>query len=193
MRGSGEARLVASGAVLQQLAQGLGLVALLGIVTLLARRLDSVAELGAYGLVSSLAGYLLVLRNSVASSAVRAMASATDPEERSRVFAAAAALYVVVGLVTGVLIVAAALGIAALVLDGELARQARIGGLGLGVLTAVGIAASVYLDALRAERRFVQAAGAEMAAVARPTTKVRLPPIHHIRAAPAMDFTPTRR
>ena len=165
MRGSGEARLVASGAVLQQLAQGLGLVALLGIVTLLARRLDSVAELGAYGLVASLAGYLLVLRNSVASSAVRAMASATDPEERSRVFAAAAALYVAVGLVTGVLIAAAALGIAALVLDGELARQARIGGLGLGVLTAVGIAASVYLDALRAERRFAQAAGAEMAAV----------------------------
>ena len=36
----------------------------------------------------------------------------------------------------------------------------------LGALTAVGIAASVYLDALRAERRFVQAAGAEMAAVA---------------------------
>ena len=54
---------------------------------------------------------------------------------------------------------------AGLVLDGELARQARIGGAGLGALTAVGIAASVYLDALRAERRFAQAAGAEMAAV----------------------------
>src|SRR5918994_2508696 len=76
MRGSGEARLLASGAVLQQLAQGFGLLALLAIVTLLARRLDSVAELGAYGLVSSLSGYLLVLRNSVASSAVRAMAGA---------------------------------------------------------------------------------------------------------------------
>ena len=164
MRGSGEARLVASGAVLQQLAQGLGLLALLVIVTLLARDLR-VAELGAYGLVASLAGYLLVLRNSVASSAVRAMAGAADEEERGRVFAAAAALYAVAGLVTGVLIVVAALGIAALVLDGELARQARIGGLGLGVLTSVGIAASVYLDALRAERRFAQAAGAEIAAV----------------------------
>ena len=76
MRGSGEARLLASGAVLQQLAQGFGLLALLTIVTLLARRLDSVAELGTYGLVSSLSGYLLVLRNSVASSAVRAMAAA---------------------------------------------------------------------------------------------------------------------
>src|SRR5215210_133905 len=164
MRGSGEARLVASGAVLQQVAQGLGLLALLAIVTLLARDLR-VAELGAYGLVASLAGYLLVLRNSVASSAVRAMAGAVDAQERGRVFAAAAALYVVVGLATGVLIAGAALAVAGLVLDGELARQARIGGVGLGALTAVGIAASVYLDALRAERRFAQAAGAEMAAV----------------------------
>lgn len=165
MRGSGEARLVASGALLQQLAQGFGLVALLAIVTLLARRLEP-AELGAYGLVASLAGYLLVLRNSVAASAVRAMASAVDPGERGHVFAAAAALYAVVGLATGILIAAVSVAVAGLVLDGELARQARIGGLGLGALTAVGIAASVYLDALRAERRFVQAAGAEMAAVA---------------------------
>src|SRR5215208_6733464 len=90
MRGPGEARLLASGALLQQLAQASGLLALLVIVTLLARRLDSVAELGAYGLIASLAGYLLVLRNSVASSAVRAMASATDRDERAEVFAAAA-------------------------------------------------------------------------------------------------------
>jgi uncharacterized membrane protein len=61
-----EARLLASGALLQQVAQGAGLLVLLTIVTILARRLDSVAELGAYGLVASLAGYLLVLRNSVA-------------------------------------------------------------------------------------------------------------------------------
>jgi len=165
MRGSGEARLLASGAVLQQLAQGYGLLTLLAIVTLLARRLDSVAELGTYGLVSSLSGYLLVLRNSVASSAVRAMAAAVEPGERGRVFAAAVRLYALVGLVTGVLIAAVAAALAAAVLDGELARQARIGGLGLGALTAVGIAASVYLDALRAERRFVQAAGLEIAAV----------------------------
>src|SRR5215210_3564416 len=107
MRGSGEARLVASGALLQQLAQGLGLLALLAIVTLLARDL-TLPQLGAYGLVASLAGYLLVLRNSVASSAVRAMASAVDAEERGRVFAAAAALYAAVGLATGLLIAAAA-------------------------------------------------------------------------------------
>src|SRR3954468_13207394 len=147
MRGSGEARLVASGAVLQQLAQGLGLVALLGIVTLLARRLDSVAELGAYGLVSSLAGYLLVLRNSVASSAVRAMASATDPAERRLVFSAAAVLYALAGVATGLLIAGAGLLIAGLILDGDLAAHGRTGAVGLGAVTAVGVSVSVCLDA----------------------------------------------
>lgn len=165
MRGPGEARLLASGAALQQLAQGFGLLALLAIVTLLARRL-SVAELGAYGLVASLAGYLLVLRNTVASSAVRAMAAAPEGEERGKVFSAAVALYAVVGLATGLLIAAATIAIATALLDGEIARAARAGGLGLGAVTAVGVAASVYLDALRAERLFRQAAGAEIVAVA---------------------------
>src|SRR5829696_4275791 len=103
MRGSGEARLLASGALLQQLAQGSGLLALLVIVTLLARRL-TVPELGAYGLVASLAGYLLVLRNSVAAAAVRAMAGATDPEERASVFVVAQRLYALTGAMTGILI-----------------------------------------------------------------------------------------
>ncbi len=82
------------------------------------------------------------------------------------VFAAAARLYVRVGLATGVLIALAALGIAAAVLDGDLAADASIGGLGLGAVSAAGIAASVYLDALRAERLLVRAAGLEIAGVA---------------------------
>jgi O-antigen/teichoic acid export membrane protein len=163
--GPGEARLLASGALVQQIAQGAGLLVLLVIVTVLARRL-SVAELGAYGLVASLAGYLLVLRNSVASAAVRAMAGTVEPGERARMFSSAAALYAVVGLATGLLIAIAALLIAAFILDGELASDARIGGLGLGAVTAAGLTASVYLDALRAERRFVRAAGLEIVAVA---------------------------
>jgi O-antigen/teichoic acid export membrane protein len=166
MRGPGEARLLASGALLQQLAQASGLLALLVIVTLLARRLDTVAELGAYGLVASLSGYLLVLRNSVASAAVRAMAGAAEGDERASVFVVARRLYALVGGVTGLLIAVVAVGIAAAVLDGQLARDARLGGLGLGALTAVGIAASIYLDRLRAERMFTTAAGAEIAAVA---------------------------
>jgi O-antigen/teichoic acid export membrane protein len=161
-----EARLLASGVLLQQIAQGAGLLALLAIVTILARRLDSVAALGAYGLVASLAGYLLVLRNSVASSAVRAMAGAVDPAERRLVFSAAAVLYLVAGVATGLLIIAASLLIAAFILSGDLAADARLGGLGLGAVTAAGVSASVCLDALRAEREFVRAASTEIAAVA---------------------------
>jgi O-antigen/teichoic acid export membrane protein len=160
-----EARLLASGALLQQVAQGAGLLALLAIVTILARRL-SVSELGAYGLVASLAGYLLVLRNSVAASAVRAMAAAVEPGERRMVFSAAAALYAVAGVATGLLIAGAGLLIAGLILEGDLAADARVGGLGLGAVTAAGVAASVCLDALRAERAFVRAASTEIAAVA---------------------------
>jgi O-antigen/teichoic acid export membrane protein len=163
--GPGEARLLASGALIQGVAQASGLLVLLTIVTILARRL-SVAELGAYGLVASLAGYLLVLRNSVASSAVRAMAGAIDAGERARMFSAAAALYAVVGLATGLLIACAGLAIAGLILEGGLARDARLGGLGLGLVTGVGIASTVYLDALRAERQFVRAARTEIVAVA---------------------------
>jgi O-antigen/teichoic acid export membrane protein len=158
-----EARLLASGALLQQAAQVAGLLVLLTIVTILARRL-SVSALGAYGLVASLAGYLLVLRNSVASSAIRAMASVAG-EERRLVFSAAATLYAVAGVATGLLIAGAALLIAGLILDGDLAGDARVGGLGLGALTAAGVSASVWLDALRAEREFVRAAGTEIAAV----------------------------
>jgi O-antigen/teichoic acid export membrane protein len=162
--GPGEARLLASGALVQQAAQASGLLALLVVVTLLARRL-SVSELGAYGLVASLAGYLMVLRNSVAAAAVRAMAAA-GPGERARTFTAAARLYARVGLVTGALIAAAALAIAAAVLDGDLAADARLGGACLGAVMGLGIAASVHLDALRAERLLVRAALTEIAGVA---------------------------
>ena len=116
------------------------------------------AELGAYGLVASLGGYLLVLRNSVAASAVRAAAGALDSHERARMFSAAAALYALVGLATGVLVAVAALAIAGLILHGDLARDARAGGLGLGAVTAVGVAATVYLDPARRAR--VRARGA---------------------------------
>jgi O-antigen/teichoic acid export membrane protein len=165
MRGPGEARLLASGALLQQLAQGSGLLALLVIVTLLAHDL-SVSELGAYGLTASLAGYLLVLRNSVASAAVRAMASAAEGDERASVFVVAQRLYALVGVATGLLIAGVAVLLAGAVLGGGLASDARAGGIGLSVVTAIGITASVQLDRLRAERMFATAAGTEIAAVA---------------------------
>ena len=107
-----------------------------------------------------------MLRNSVASAAVRAMAGAEEGEERASVFVVARRLYALVGVATGLLIAGVARRARRTVLDGELARDARVGGIGLGALTAVGIAASVNLDRLRAERMFATAAGTEIAAVA---------------------------
>ena len=71
-RDTGQARLAASGALTQQLAQVTGLLVLLAIVTALARDL-SLAELGTYGLTATLAVYLLVIKNSISSSGLRAM------------------------------------------------------------------------------------------------------------------------
>jgi O-antigen/teichoic acid export membrane protein len=165
MRGApGEARLLASGALLQQAAQASGLVVLLVIVTVLARRL-SVAELGSYGLVASLAGYLLVFRNSLASSSVRAMAAVPEPAERGGVFSTAVALYIGVGFGTGLLLAAVGCTIAATILSGQLASDATEGALILGVVTALGISSTIYLDALRAERRFALGASVEIGGV----------------------------
>lgn len=161
----GEARLVAAGAVTQQAAQVLGLAVLLVIFTVLARRL-SLAELGAYGLMATLAGYLLVLKNSVAPAAVRVMVAAPSEAQRAGAFSTAAALYAVVGVATGLLIALAGVAISLALLDGDLAHQARLGALGLGAVTAVGLALTVNLDALRAAMLLTRSAANEIAALA---------------------------
>jgi O-antigen/teichoic acid export membrane protein len=161
----GQARLLATGTLLQQLAQGSGLVVLFVIVTLLARRL-SVAELGAYGLLSSLAGYLLVLRNSVASSAVRSMSGAADASARARAFSTAAALYVAVAVATGLIVAGVGALLAEAILSGDLEGEGRNGSLLLGAVIAAGIAASIYLDALRSSLLLPRAAATEIVGVA---------------------------
>lgn len=72
-----DARRLATGSLAQQAAQITGLVAMFAIVTVLARRL-SLAELGVYGLINALAGYLLIVQNAAAGAAVRAMAAADE-------------------------------------------------------------------------------------------------------------------
>jgi O-antigen/teichoic acid export membrane protein len=162
---SSQARLLASGSLMQQAAQGSGLLVLLVIITILARRL-SLSELGAYGLIASLSGYLLVLRNSVASSAVRTMAGAPDDDSRARAFSAAAVLYAAVGLATGLAIAGLGWLLAELILSGSLERQARIGALLLGPVTGVGLTSTIWLDAIRSSLLFTKAAATEMAGVA---------------------------
>ena len=147
---------------MQQLAQVTGLLALFAIVTVLARRL-SLEEFGVYGLLSSLAGYLLVIQNSAASAAVRNMAAATDGEARTRAFSTAALLYAAAGLVTGVLIVLIGFALSTAVdLSDDLEVRARQGALLLGAVTAVGWPITIYRDALRASQLFVRAAVIEI-------------------------------
>ncbi len=159
----GEGRALAAGSATQALAQGLGLVALLAIVTVLARRL-SLAELGVYGLVSTLAGYLLVLHNSVSVAATQRMAAV---EDRSELFGAAILLYLGAGVATGALIVVIGFVMAAAVdLAPALASEARRGAVALALVTAVGLPVTVGRDAMRAAGLYTRAAATEIGAVA---------------------------
>ena len=160
----GGAREVAGGSLLQQIAQVGGLVVLLVVVTALARRLTP-AELGTYGLVATLAVYLLILKNSVGNAAVAAMAAARSDSERVSTFSTCAVLYVLTGLITGLLIAGAGFAIAIGLLEGELERQAKLGALALGVVTAAGLAATINLDALRASLLLTRSAVNEIAAL----------------------------
>lgn len=158
-----QARLIASGSVVQQMAQVSGLLAMFVVITVLARRL-SLAELGVYGLLTSLAGYLLVIQNAAANAAVRGMAAAKGQEARDRTFSTAAAVFAVAGIASGVLI--AVIGIAlslAVGLSDDLEHQAVQGSLLIGVVTLVGWPLTIYRDALRAGQLFVRAAVMDMA------------------------------
>ena len=155
---------MAGGSLLQQVAQVSGLLVLLVVVTILARRLDP-AELGTYGLMATLAVYLLILKNSVGNAAVRAMTAARTDPERVATFSTSALLYAVTGVATGALIVVVGFGVATAVLDGELERQARLGAAALGVVTAAGLAATINLDAIRASLLLSRSAANEIAAL----------------------------
>jgi O-antigen/teichoic acid export membrane protein len=160
-----DARRLASGSLAQQAAQVLGLVTIFAILAVLARWLTP-TELGVYGLLNALAGYLLIVQNAAAGAAVRSMAAALDDREGSEALSSAALLYVAAGAASGLLLagLGAALA-AALDLSPELTRQARLGALAVGAVTLAGWPLTVYRDALRARGRFVLAARTEIAAL----------------------------
>jgi O-antigen/teichoic acid export membrane protein len=156
-----DARRLATGSLAQQAAQLSGLVAMFAVITVLAREL-SLAELGVYGLLNSLAGYLLIVQNAAAGAAVKAMASARDEREGSAAFSTSALMYVAAGALAALALTAVGLLLAAtLDLSPELARQTRLGALAAGAVALVGWPLTVYRDALRARSRFVLGAAAE--------------------------------
>ncbi|MGI8945070.1 MAG: polysaccharide biosynthesis C-terminal domain-containing protein [Thermoleophilaceae bacterium] len=164
--GGGQARLLAVGSLTQQLAQVSGLLAMFAIITVLARRL-SLAELGVYGLLSSLAGYLLVIQNAAANAALRTMGGALGPERRQSAFSAAALVFAAAGLLTGLLVAVVGVVLSLAVdLSDDLRGQAVRGSLLLGAVTAVGWPLTVFRDALRASQLFVRAALMDVAGLA---------------------------
>ena len=156
-----DARRLATGSLAQQASQVAGLVAMVAVITVLARQL-TLAELGVYGLLNSLAGYLLIVQNAAAGAAVKAMASASDEREGSAAFSTSALMYVAAGALAAIALTAVGLIFAAVLdLSPELARQTRLGAAAAGLVALVGWPLTVYRDALRARSRFVLAAGAE--------------------------------
>ena len=156
-----DARRLATGSLAQQAAQVSGLVAMFAVITVLARKL-SLAELGVYGLLNSLAGYLLIVQNAAAGAAVKAMAGARDDREGSAAFSTSALMYVAAGALAAVALTAVGLIFAAVLdLSPELARQTRLGAAAAGAVALVGWPLTVYRDALRARARFVLGAAAE--------------------------------
>ena len=163
--GPGHARRLATGSVAQQLSQVAGLLAMLAIVTVLARRLR-LPEFGLYGVLSSLAGYLFVVQNAAAGAVVRQLAAADGEDARARSYSSAAALYAVAGVAAGALVALAGVALAsALDLSGAVRADGRLGALLLGAVTALGWPLTLLRDALRARQLFVRVALAEVAAV----------------------------
>ena len=161
----GQAHLLVTGSLAQQLVQVTGLFAMFAIVTVLARRL-SLAELGVYGLLTSLAGYLLLVQNAAGAAAVQGMAMARDGVARDTAFSSTVVLYCCAGALGGALLALAGLAVSApLELSAAVDDQAKLGALVLGVVTLVGWPLTVFRDSLRAEQLFVPAAFTEIAAL----------------------------
>lgn len=158
-------RHIARGTLAQQVSQGVSVLAMLVVITLLGRRL-SLAEFGLYGLLIALASYVLVLQASVEGAAVRAIALVPQGgPERDKLFSTIVALYAAAGFVAGVLIVVVGVGLVGVLnISAELEPTAREGFLALGAVTAVGWPFRAYQDALRGSQHFVAASSAEIAA-----------------------------
>jgi len=134
-------------------------------ITVLARTL-SLGELGTYGLLVSFATYLFFVQASIETAAVKAIAEAPDQGRRDEAFSTAISLYVAAGVGVGGVI--ALVGVAALGLfeiPASLHRDAEIGVIALGAVTALGWPMKTFLDLLRGTQRFVPAAVAEGAGI----------------------------
>jgi PST family polysaccharide transporter len=156
-------RHLATSTLAQQAVQVVATLTMLGVITVLARRL-SLQEFGTYGLLVSLTAYVLFIQGSIATAAVKAVAEASDQASRDRAFSTATVLYAAAGLGAGILL--AAVGSALLRLfkiPAHLEHQAEISVFALAALTCVSWPLKVFQDVLRGRQQFVDSAAAEIA------------------------------
>jgi O-antigen/teichoic acid export membrane protein len=158
-------RHIARGALLQQVCQVWGTLCMLVVATILGRRL-SLDAFGVYGLLISLAAYLITVQVSVEAAAVRVLAEAeADPGRRSQVLSTTMAIYAIGGVASGVLLATAGVGlIDVLGIPEALRGDAKEAVLVLAAVTALGWPFKVFQDALRGMQLFGAAAVGEMAA-----------------------------
>lgn len=157
-------RHIAGGAMAQQASQVVGVIAMLIVITVLGRTL-TLSEFGVYGLLISIAAYVLIVQISVEGATVRAIASAVTPEDRNRVFSSALTLYGVAGVACGLLVAAGGAGLVGVLgIPSGLEREAREGVVVLGAAIALGWPFKVFQDALRGSQRFLSASTAEVIA-----------------------------
>lgn len=161
------AERLARGAVLQQGAQVVRLVGGFGVLTLLAREL-TLAELGVYAILLSLATYTQFLKSSVMSAAVVGVADTLDDRERQGVVVSTGlVIYAGIGVVASLAL--AGVGLTALpILDvpRELEESARLGVAGLAIVTAIGWPVQIFDDLLRGMQRFAAVSVLEIVAMA---------------------------
>jgi O-antigen/teichoic acid export membrane protein len=154
-------RRLAVGTLGQQAAQAFAVVAMLGVVTAVARS-RSLSEFGTYGLVVSFSAYLLFVQGSVEATAIREIAAARTKDERDRAFTTAVAVYAGFGFLAGLLIATAGVLLLELFkIPSNLEDQARLGVLAIAATTFVGWPMKTFQDGLRGTQRFIPAAGAE--------------------------------
>ena len=155
-------RHLATGALAQQFALAGETLIMLAVVTALARSL-TLSEFGTYGLMVSIASYLLLVQTSVESAAVRAISLARDQADRDRAYSSAVLLYIAAGLLAGTLVAVGGWLLAgALGLPPRLAYDARRAAPILGAVILIGWPLRVSQDVLRGSHRFVDAAAAEV-------------------------------
>jgi O-antigen/teichoic acid export membrane protein len=151
-------RRLATGTLVQQAGQAVGVVVMLVVFTLLGRRL-SLTAFGVYGIASGFAAYLLFILGSAETAAVRELAGAQDQAARDRGLSSALAVYALLGLAAGVLSTVVGLALLqAFDIPHALIGDARIGIVLVGAATIVGWPLKLFHDVLRGTHRY-QAAG----------------------------------